>query len=300
MKKLIAVLCCLCFLFSFLSLPVSAAEDDLPALVNNAPLHPMKTNYEPLDQKIELILDYITEESTTTFDKLLDIYYFCATYFSFNANAVIDMRVTRPLYVSEYDAYSVAEANSILNYRGGVCNHFSAMFMILVRAIGLECYQIGGKKRASDGTWFGHQLNVIRLNGEWFVFDTQAENNVYRADGELKVTHFFGFTKELAEKEKYFDFSSMDEYINGFGSFRTVGSNKVGSNIPGDVDGDGELTSGDARLALRASVQLEKYEKGSAQFLAADVDGSGVIESSDARLILRASVKLEDPAKWGK
>ena len=69
---------------------------------------------------------------------------------------------------------------------------------------------------------------------------------------------------------------------------------------PGDVDGDGDLTSGDARLALRASVKLEDYAKGSAQFTAADVDGNGLIESSDARLILRASVKLEDPSKWGK
>ena len=63
--------------------------------------------------------------------------------------------------------------------------------------------------------------------------------------------------------------------------------------LTGDVDGDGEITSGDARLALRASVKLEQYEPGSASFLAADVDGSGVIESSDARTILRVSVKLE-------
>ncbi|MBQ6119399.1 MAG: leucine-rich repeat protein, partial [Clostridia bacterium] len=66
----------------------------------------------------------------------------------------------------------------------------------------------------------------------------------------------------------------------------------------GDVDGDGELTSGDARLALRASVKLETYEEGSAAYIAADVDRNGAIESSDARLILRASVKLEDPTKW--
>ena len=62
---------------------------------------------------------------------------------------------------------------------------------------------------------------------------------------------------------------------------------------PGDVDGDGEVTSGDARLALRASVQLEKYEPGTAAFLAADADGNGEIESADARTILRVSVKLE-------
>ncbi|MBQ6118570.1 MAG: leucine-rich repeat protein, partial [Clostridia bacterium] len=68
--------------------------------------------------------------------------------------------------------------------------------------------------------------------------------------------------------------------------------------MPGDVDGDGELTSGDARLALRASVKLEDYAEDSAAYIAADVDHNGTIESSDARLILRASVKLEDPTKW--
>lgn len=62
----------------------------------------------------------------------------------------------------------------------------------------------------------------------------------------------------------------------------------------GDVDGDGKVTSADARLALRASVKLEEYPKGSAQYIAADVTGDGNITPEDARYILRASVKLED------
>lgn len=65
------------------------------------------------------------------------------------------------------------------------------------------------------------------------------------------------------------------------------------ANLPGDVDGNRKIESADARLALRASVALETYEKDSAAFLAADVDNSGRIESSDARMILRASVGLE-------
>lgn len=64
-------------------------------------------------------------------------------------------------------------------------------------------------------------------------------------------------------------------------------------NRPGDVDGDGEVTSADARMALRGSVKLENIEKGTAAFTAADADGNGLLESADARLILRASVKLE-------
>ena len=59
----------------------------------------------------------------------------------------------------------------------------------------------------------------------------------------------------------------------------------------GDVDGDGYITSADARLALRASVKLETLSD--EQKAAADVDQDTYVTSADARLILRASVKLE-------
>ena len=63
--------------------------------------------------------------------------------------------------------------------------------------------------------------------------------------------------------------------------------------VRGDVDGDGELTSGDARSALQASVQLVKFDAVSLPFWAADVNGDKQIGADDARMILRASVKLE-------
>ena len=59
----------------------------------------------------------------------------------------------------------------------------------------------------------------------------------------------------------------------------------------GDVDGDGKISSADARLALRGSVGLETL---TADFITrADVDKNGKVESSDARTILRAAVNLE-------
>ncbi len=64
--------------------------------------------------------------------------------------------------------------------------------------------------------------------------------------------------------------------------------------VPGDADGDGQITSGDARLALRRSVGLEDYEEGSVPYCACDADGDGKVTSGDARLILRASVGLEE------
>ena len=64
----------------------------------------------------------------------------------------------------------------------------------------------------------------------------------------------------------------------------------------GDVDNDGEITSGDARLALRAAVSLETITPDF--LLSADVDRNGEIEASDARMILRASVQLEDLSRY--
>lgn len=62
-------------------------------------------------------------------------------------------------------------------------------------------------------------------------------------------------------------------------------------NKTGDIDGDGEVTSVDALLVLRASVGLEKFDKVQKQL--ADIDGDGNITSADSLRILRYSVGLE-------
>ena len=58
-----------------------------------------------------------------------------------------------------------------------------------------------------------------------------------------------------------------------------------------DVDGNGKIQAADARLALRASVELENLS--GVYKTAADTDGDGVIKAADARKILRTSVGLE-------
>lgn len=62
--------------------------------------------------------------------------------------------------------------------------------------------------------------------------------------------------------------------------------------ILGDIDNNGQVTAADARLALRASVGLEKLTD--VQKKASDADKNGQITAADARLILRASVGLEE------
>ncbi len=66
--------------------------------------------------------------------------------------------------------------------------------------------------------------------------------------------------------------------------------------VLGDADGDGQITSADARLALRYSVKLDNPVRW--QLNASRVTGGEKTTSEDARLILRSSVSLENAYDW--
>ena len=66
----------------------------------------------------------------------------------------------------------------------------------------------------------------------------------------------------------------------------------------GDVDENGEITAADARLLLRASVNIEPITPVIRQ--RGDTDKDGNITASDARHVLRAAVGLEKPSDWIK
>lgn len=110
------------------------------------------------------------------------------------------------------------------------------------------------------------------------------------------LTSFFEHScEETAKASVVIDSKKTEiDYCTGNGHYITEPEYTLG-----DIDGDGEIKSQDARLALRAAVNLEPFEEGSAQFLAADATLDGQIKSDDARLILRVAVKLDtlEPAK---
>ncbi len=69
--------------------------------------------------------------------------------------------------------------------------------------------------------------------------------------------------------------------------------------VPGDVESDGKVNAKDARMALRASVELESLNDWQTSAANADKENSK-ITAKDARFILRASVELEDFGTWLK
>ena len=70
-----------------------------------------------------------------------------------------------------------------------------------------------------------------------------------------------------------------------------VGVTYKTSAVKGDVNGDGKITTADAREALRAAVGLEELTD--EQKKKADLDGDGSISTADAREILRKATGLD-------
>ena len=69
-----------------------------------------------------------------------------------------------------------------------------------------------------------------------------------------------------------------------------INSPAASDYLQGDLDGDGEVTSLDAMLALRNSANLETFT--SEQLLSADVNSDGTITPADSFYLLRQAVKL--------
>ena len=61
--------------------------------------------------------------------------------------------------------------------------------------------------------------------------------------------------------------------------------------VKGDADGDGAVTTTDARLTLRKAAKLDSFTD--EQTVATDLDGVEGISTTDARILLRVAANLE-------
>lgn len=107
-------------------------------------------------------------------------------------------------------------------------------------------------------------------------------------------TYYYRVTAVTADGfESYYSNTVNCKCVTIPGSTQTENKAKPSACPKGDADGNGKVESADARLVLRASVNLEIIIAGTESFIASDINNNNKLEASDARLILRASVGLE-------
>ena len=135
-----------------------------------------------------------------------------------------------------------------------------------------------------------HNTNPDDIESYWKVDDLSLKK-----EGDIiSSAHSYANILIRNPNEGAYSFS-IDFYIPSGKAFEYNGDviYDVPAHTKGDADGDGEITVGDALIALRIAAKLVEQPTDE-QFAACDVDGDDEITVGDALLILRVAAKLAD------
>ena len=158
---------------------------------------------------------------------------------------------------------------------------------------------------------FGGVRNLYTLKAEYSAENADKNDAVFtegeyiKSDGDIVRTIAGIPVRELLQQARggYVTASdgtrpTEDEAVRTGMTLVLADGSRLDIAVYGDVNGDGRVSSADARLALRGSVGLEKYDEASACYAAANIDRSNKLLAGDARLILRTVVNLDWVGDW--
>lgn len=129
-----------------------------------------------------------------------------------------------------------------------MCDNYSSAFTVLARAVGFDCYSIGGNVAYSGGGYTGHKWNNIKVGNTWYEFDTQIEDKYNELNG---YTSYFYYGKVRNSNPTLYIYpENLDEVIGWYKGFRFADPMKCVADI----------TVGDKNLKLRYEQKKSNLE----------------------------------------
>ena len=198
-------------------------EINIEEALNAYPLNPMITHDEVLDARVKEILDEVTTDKMTTYEKLFAAYSWIidnSEYGEGTQYSSYSWNNSKMNYFTNYDAMVVNASYSILFEGKGSCHNYAAAFVILARAIGVDAYWIDGSVTYNEHKWV-----YVMLNGKPYFTDPQIGDSCERYPVMDRKYFFFKSKEKLGNEgiegyeSYYYDESKIDEYIGKFGSF---------------------------------------------------------------------------------
>lgn len=158
----------------------------------------------------------------TTYDKVKACYDYLIRTMSYGGGVIAYWEVEELIgdvtYEKSGDELIIYMAYRLFTDHVGVCDYYSSAFVVMTRAIGLETYVVGGTVRKKDGGRTGHAWVNMKLNGTYYNFDPQVEdNNTYN-----NVIHYTYFGKTDAETGTLYEYRGREADIQAFGNFKTI------------------------------------------------------------------------------
>lgn len=194
--------------------PSSAQNGNAETLLNSAALIPMKTNNDTVDAQVAEILKKVTTDKMSTYQKVKAVYdYIISTSTYGTPKGVYGFEN----YDSKLDNTIVLESRFLLDEGVGVCNNYAALFTVLTRRIGLESYYVTGQVASRNGGMTGHAWSIIKLSGEYYIFDTQIEHS-NSSGGKIGYNWFC--KKDTLMSGTYSYIPNRDDSVSSFGGFK--------------------------------------------------------------------------------
>lgn len=145
------------------------------ALLNTAKLKPVKTNYPDVDKAVDKIMASAVKSGMTPGQKAQACYKYLAQNCEYASPWLCDIDCVA--YEDEDDSHIVSYAYSILEKKRGVCDNFSAAYVVLLKRIGFDADLVGGDVGRTGGGYTGHAWVNVNINGKHLSFDPQVEAN---------------------------------------------------------------------------------------------------------------------------
>lgn len=173
------------------------AGSNAKELLNNEPLNPKKSGYEELDNLTETLINEITNDSMTNYDKVLACYRWFVTGITYTGNMH-----TTPGRFSDSDAETTPKtvlwATDILNSKKGNCYNFAAGLVYIYRALGYDAHLVSGKTINVKGEFTEHCWCYVNLGGKAYCFDADVD-----MDRNNRGQGMVYFCRDMAELLKY-------------------------------------------------------------------------------------------------
>jgi len=202
MKKAICILLAFALLLTPVSVYAGTPAANAIQILNAAKLTPQVTGNTHLDAKVASLLTEFRKTAKDTYSLVK------ACYDYLIANVEYPKTVTPKVLPYELETnesfpwYIVLSADIVLDTGIGVCDDYTAAFVVMARAIGLEAFNAGGNTRTVSGGFTPHAWAEICINGVFYVFDAQLEDSVANG-GDVRYIYFCKTAKEMEARYQW-------------------------------------------------------------------------------------------------
>lgn len=194
-----------------LSLSQNCFAADAEAILNSASLNPKTSDYEPLNTCIQDIFSEILTDDMSTYAKVKACYDYLINTCEYGYSD-ISLVPDANNYIfagfsweqtpddDEMDSrFQTLCAYTILTKHIGVCDNYTAAFVAMTQALGLDSRSVMGSTHKASGGYTGHAWCEIKVDEIPYVFDPQIEDNIAKG-GTIGYYRFCKAYGEVPDK----------------------------------------------------------------------------------------------------